>query len=150
MSDEKRKELLNKIAEFNENRNHKTSFYNKEKNTEKQITKNNQKTLMDDKDEFNRHKEKVYEFIDHEFDFKKKARKISVWAFLILSILMLINLLVILYWNPVSLSDSIILALITATCANIFTIIVLIFKFIFSPTKDMMDYNTQLNNNGQE
>lgn len=100
---------------------------------------------VDNLQDIETHRQTINNEIVEEFKFKKQARMASIIVFLNLSFLLVINLLLILYWNPAKLDYKVIIVLITATFANIFAIVTLVFKYIFSPTKDMLDYNSNLN-----
>ncbi|MFQ3902691.1 hypothetical protein ABLV98_05625 [Staphylococcus sp. 50Mo3-1] len=90
------------------------------------------------------HKEMINYQINKDLEFKRIARIWSIVIFLLISLIIIVNLILILYWNPINLDYKVIIALITVTFANLFTIISVVFKYVFSPTKDMLDYNANI------
>lgn len=141
-------ELQKKLKELNDISSYKHSFKSKPKEEYiKQLKINEKLSKKDEKSDFEIHKEEINKEILNEIRYKKKFRNWAVTIFLIISVLLFINLIVSLYWNPLKWDYKVIIALITATFANLFTILALVFTFIFSPTKDMLEYNANLNNN---
>lgn len=108
---------------------------------------------FDDYDSFNNYKEFMLEEVRSEITFKRHAR---IWSLSILgglSLFMFVNVFIMIYgggrsfWKiSIPTFDSkIILAMITATFANLFAIITLVFKYIFSPTSDLMTHAKDMN-----
>lgn len=116
----------------------------------RQIRRNNKGNIADNPDELVRHKSDIYTLLEDEMEFKKNARFVSIIILAALTMLILGNLGLVLYWNPKELGTAVIVSLITASFANIFAIVLFVFKYIFSPTKDIMEYNAKLNNNGND
>ncbi len=144
------KKRINQLYEENYNTNisyDKQKDYNKTKiNNEllKQILRNEKEDKVDDINDINNHKQTINKKIIEELNFKSKAKVWSIRIMLGISIVIMANLLVVLYWNPLNFDYKIILGLITATFANLFALITVIFKYVFSPTKEMLDYNSSL------
>ncbi|MDW3920984.1 hypothetical protein ABFV70_06820 [Staphylococcus arlettae] len=113
---------------------------------EEQIKKNEKNPKEDNLQDISTHKEMINYQINKDLEFKRKARIWSIIVFLFISLIIVINLILILYWNPTKLDYKVIISLITVTFANLFTIITVIFKYVFSPTKDMLDYNANIYN----
>lgn len=90
------------------------------------------------------------DLVVNELHFKRNSRHKSFWALIILTSVLLLNLGAILYWNPTSLSDNIVIAMITATFANVFALIALIFRFIFSPTREILDYTKGISKDSED
>lgn len=111
---------------------------------EEQIKKNEKNPKEDNLQDISTHKEMINYQINKDLEFKRKARIWSIIVFLFISLIIVINLILILYWNPTKLDYKVIISLITVTFANLFTIITVIFKYVFSPTKDMLDYNANI------
>lgn len=110
----------------------------------KQIEQNEKNPKEDNLQDISTHKEMINFQINKDLEFKRKARIWSIVVFLLISIIIIVNLILVLYWNPINLDYKIIIALITVTFANLFTIITVIFRYVFSPTKDMLDYNANI------
>ncbi|MCE4988085.1 hypothetical protein [Staphylococcus haemolyticus] len=113
---------------------------------EEQIKKNEKNPKEDNLQDISTHKEMINYQINKDLEFKRKARIWSIIVFLFISLIIVINLILILYWNPTKLDYKVVISLITVTFANLFTIITVIFKYVFSPTKDMLDYNANIYN----
>lgn len=139
-------DLINKINE--------TNAYHEEKeiNNEylKQINRNQKTNLIDDKLDIKSHKEIINDQIIKELKFKRKARFWSIILFSIISVIIVSNLALLLYWNPINLSDKVLIVMTTVTFANLFAIIAVIFKYLFSSTKEMLDYNSSFYNHEEE
>lgn len=116
----------------------------KNKTIDKQIEENEKRVKSDDFQGLETHKEIINKQIVDELEFKKKAKIWSIKTFLVISLIIIINLILILYWNPGHMDYKVIVVIVTATFANLFAIITLIFKYVFSPTKDMLDYNANI------
>lgn len=114
------------------------------KSIKKQIERNEKKPKEDNLQDISAHKEMINYQINKDLEFKRKARSVSIYAFLLISLLIIVNLILVLYWNPANLDYKVIIVLVTVTFANLFTIITVIFKYVFSPTKDMLDYNVNI------
>ncbi|UXR53582.1 hypothetical protein MUA82_05770 [Staphylococcus simulans] len=113
---------------------------------EEQIKKNEKNPKEDNLQDISTHKEMINYQINKDLEFKRKARIWSIIVFLFISLIIVINLILILYWNPTKLDYKVVISLITVTFANLFTIITVIFKYVFSLTKDMLDYNANIYN----
>lgn len=111
---------------------------------------------FDDIIDFKNHQSTVLKALGDEIKFKKHAR---IWSLVILcglSLIMFINIFVMIYgqgrsfWGWFSIPEirfEIILAMITATFVNLLAIVNLVFKYIFSPTKELMNHTNELNGN---
>ncbi|WP_323705657.1 hypothetical protein [Mammaliicoccus sciuri] len=155
MSD-KKKEIQKRISELraeNEksNNHHSENGQSKEVMDKvrseilKQILKNEKEEKADKMSDIDNHKAIINKKIVEELNFKSKAKGWSIIVMLIISIAIMGNLFVVLYWNPLEFDYKIILGLITATFANLFALIMVVFRYVFSPTKEMLDYNSSLN-----
>ena len=133
---------LNELLDNTQNSNSNYSF-DKFKYA-RQIKKNESKEKTDDAEELKDHKEKINGYISKELKFKQIARLVSVVGFLIISFIIILNLVLLLYWNPVNVSDRVLVVITIATFTNLFALITVVFKYIFSPTKDMLEYNTNI------
>jgi|GEM_PF-6049180 len=116
----------------------------------KQILRNEKEEKVDDISDIDNHKQTINKKIVEELNFKSKAKVWSVVIMLIISMAIMSNLFIVLYWNPLNFDYKIILGLITATFANLFALIMVVFKYVFSPTKEMLDYNSSLIKNDDE
>lgn len=116
----------------------------------KQISKNEKEYKVDDISDIDNHKQIVNKKIIEELNFKSRAKEWAIRIMLGLSIAIILNLLLVLYWNPLDFDYKIILGLITATFANLFALITVVFKYVFSPTKEMFDYNSALITNKED
>lgn len=114
------------------------------KSLKEQIEKNEKNPKEDNLQDISTHKEMINYQINKDLEFKRKARIWSIIVFLVISFIIVVNLILILYWNPTKLDYKVIISLITVTFANLFTIITVIFKYVFSPTKDMLEYNANI------
>lgn len=120
------------------------------KNLLKQISENEKEDKVDDISDIDSHKQIVNKKIIEELNFKSRAKVWAIRIMLGLSIIIILNLLLVLYWNPLNFDYKIILGLITATFANLFALITVVFKYVFSPTKEMLDYNSALITNKED
>lgn len=116
----------------------------------KQISENEKDDKVDDISDIDSHKQIVNKKIIEELNFKSRAKVWAINIMLGLSIIIILNLLLVLYWNPLNFDYKIILGLITATFANLFALITVVFKYVFSPTKEMLDYNSALITNKED
>ncbi|MCJ1785172.1 hypothetical protein N7L96_12710 [Mammaliicoccus sciuri] len=116
----------------------------------KQISENEKEDKVDDISDIDSHKQIVNKKIIEELNFKSRAKVWAIKIMLGLSIIIILNLLLVLYWNPLNFDYKIILGLITATFANLFALITVVFKYVFSPTKEMLDYNSALITNKED
>lgn len=131
--------------------NNEADFSSRPSNKEiKQISKNQKKPLGDKRQDIKSHKEMINSQIVKELEFKRIAKIWAIIIFLIISLIIIANLILLLYWNPINLKDKVLIVLIMVTFANLFTIITLIFKYVFSPTKEMLDYNSNFYNHEEE
>ncbi|MGK3149499.1 hypothetical protein VQE80_03535 [Staphylococcus shinii] len=117
---------------------------NPSRSIKKQIEQNEKNPKEDNLQDISTHKEMINYQINKDLEFKRIARIWSIVIFLLISLIIIVNLILILYWNPINLDYKVIIALITVTFANLFTIISVVFKYVFSPTKDMLDYNANI------
>lgn len=115
-----------------------------------QISENEKEDKVDDISDIDSHKQIVNKKIIEELNFKSRAKVWAIRIMLGLSIIIILNLLLVLYWNPLDFDYKIILGLITATFANLFALITVVFKYVFSPTKEMLDYNSALITNKED
>lgn len=140
--------LESKITQLNElldeTQNSNNTFNFDKLNFTRQIKKNESKEKSDDVEELKDHKEKINGYISKELKFKQIARLISVVGFLSLSLIIMLNLILLLYWNPGNISDKVLVVITIATFTNLFALITVVFNYIFSPTKDMLEYNTNI------
>lgn len=106
--------------------------------------------IFDEYDEFKNYKNFMYQEVRKEIQFKSIARKWSLILLAIISGVLFINVFIMIYLNGVwilpDIQKEIILAMITVTFANLFTIITLVFKYIFSPTKELMEHANDVTN----
>lgn len=116
----------------------------------KQILKNEKEEKADKVSDIDNHKAIINKKIVEELNFKSKAKGLSIIVMLVISIAIMGNLFVVLYWNPLDFDYKIILGLITATFANLFALIMVVFRYVFSPTKEMLDYNSSLNTSRED
>lgn len=140
-------ELINKEKQ---NKDKNQSRYISNNHIKRQISKNQKQPLGDKRQDITSHKEMVNNHIAKELEFKRVAKNWSISIFLCISLIIIANLIILLYWNPAHLSDKVIIVLTTVTFANLFTIITVIFKYVFSPTKEMLDYNSNFYNHEEE
>lgn len=117
---------------------------NPSRSIKKQIEQNEKNPKEDNLQDISTHKEMINYQINKDLEFKRIARIWSIVIFLLISLIIIVSLILILYWNPINLDYKVIIALITVTFANLFTIISVVFKYVFSPTKDMLDYNANI------
>ncbi|MCE4965317.1 hypothetical protein BU679_01060 [Staphylococcus chromogenes] len=141
MSREKKslEEILKEIDEVKLNHNSQFS-----KSIVKQIKTNEKQTKKDNLQDIQTHKEMINSHIVKELDFKRKARKISICTFFFVGFLIILNLALILYWNPLKLDYKVIITIVSVSFANLFAIILVVFKYIFSSTKEILDYNSKI------
>lgn len=139
---------LNELINKEQQNKDKNKFRDVSKNhIKRQISKNQKQPLGDKRQDITSHKEMINNHIAKELEFKKTAKSWSIFIFLIISIVIIANLILLLYWNPSHLSDKVLIVLTTVTFANLFTIIALIFRYVFSPIKEMLDYNSNFYTN---
>lgn len=137
------KNLEDILKEINEVKlNYNTDDFSK--SIVKQIKINEKQTKKDNLQDIQTHKEMINSHIVKELDFKRKARKFSIWTFLIIGFLIILNLGFILYWNPLKLDYKVIITIVSVSFANLFAIILVVFKYIFSSTKEILDYNSKI------
>lgn len=136
------KSLEDIIKEIDEVKlNHNSQF---PKSIIKQIKSNEKQTKKDNLQDIQTHKEMINSHIVKELDFKRKARKISIYTFFVIGFLIILNLGFILYWNPLELDYRVIITIVSVSFANLFAIILVVFKYIFSSTKEILDYNSKI------
>ena len=114
------------------------------RNIERQIKENEKQLKEDSLQDIQTHKEMINSHIVKELDFKRKARKFSIISFLFVGALIILNLALMLYWNPTKLDYKVIITLVSVSFANLFAIILVVFKYIFSSTKEILDYNSKI------
>ncbi|HDT9275380.1 TPA: hypothetical protein REH32_002465, partial [Staphylococcus pseudintermedius] len=88
-------DILKEIDEVKQNHNSQVS-----KSIVKQIKINEKQTKEDNLQDIQTHKEMINSHIVKELDFKRKARKVSIASFFIVGLLIILNLALVLYWNP--------------------------------------------------
>ncbi|EGQ2705565.1 TPA: hypothetical protein K8107_000350 [Staphylococcus pseudintermedius] len=132
-------DILKEIDEVKQNHNSQVS-----KSIVKQIKINEKQTKEDNLQDIQTHKEMINSHIVKELDFKRKARKVSIASFFIVGLLIILNLALVLYWNPLKLDYKVIITLVSVSFANLFAIILVVFKYIFSSTKEILDYNSKI------
>ncbi|MTV22991.1 MULTISPECIES: hypothetical protein [Staphylococcus] len=132
-------DILKEIDEVKLNHNSQFS-----KSIVKQIKINEKQTKEDNLQDIQTHKEMINSHIVKELDFKRKARKVSIVSFFIVGLLIILNLALVLYWNPLKLDYKVIITLVSVSFANLFAIILVVFKYIFSSTKEILDYNSKI------
>lgn len=104
--------------------------------------------IFDEFSSFQEYKKFMYNEVKKEVKFKSDARKWSLIILAIISLLLFINIFVMIYLNGSTIckisfpkfKTEVVMAMITATFVNLFTIVTLVFKYIFSPTKDLMEH----------
>ncbi|MHB7918989.1 hypothetical protein [Staphylococcus hominis] len=114
------------------------------RNIERQIKENEKQLKEDSLQDIQTHKEMINSHIVKELDFKRKARKVSIISFFIVGALIILNLALMLYWNPTKLDYKVIITLVSVSFANLFAIILVVFRYIFSSTKEILDYNSKI------
>lgn len=115
--------------------------------------KHNKEVVFDDLKEFKSYKNFMFTEVKNEVQFKRKARNWSLTILSALSLFLFINIFVMIYGSGSTIKkitiptfdSKIILAMITATFVNLFAIITLVFKYIFSPTSDLMNHAKDMN-----
>lgn len=92
----------------------------------------------------------------NEVVFKRHVRKWSLILLGVIAILMIVNVMVMIYgpnkllFNRLRIPDfdiKLVLAMITATFVNLFAIITLVFKYVFSPTSELLNHTKEINGN---
>ncbi|QDW99047.1 syntaxin family protein [Staphylococcus agnetis] len=114
------------------------------KSIEKQIKDNEKQLKEDNLQDIQTHKEMINSHIVKDLDFKRKARKVSIICFLVIAVIIIANLGIVLYLNPAMLDYKVIITLVTASFANLVAIILVVFQYVFSSTKEILDYNSKI------
>ena len=83
------------------------------KHIQRQISKNQKQPLGDKRQDITSHKEMVNNHIAKELEFKRVAKNWSIIIFLCISLIIIANLIILLYWNPAHLSDKVIIVLLS-------------------------------------
>lgn len=112
---------------------------------------------VDDLDDLLAYKRAVRKSAINQIDFKDKWRSISIFIFLAFTGLLLCNLFSLIYLSGIKISipvlktytfpkvdSKVILIITTATFVNVFAVILLLFKYIFSPTADLLNHNRDI------
>lgn len=114
------------------------------KSIEKQIKDNEKQLKEDNLQDIQTHKEMINSHIVKDLGFKRKARKVSIICFLVIAVIIIANLGIVLYLNPAMLDYKVIITLVTASFANLVAIILVVFQYVFSSTKEILDYNSKI------
>lgn len=105
---------------------------------------------------YTKYKNFMIEEVKKEVIFKRKVRMISLIALGLIGVLMIVNVLVMLYGANIKIykgyriphfDSKLVLAMITATFVNLFAIITLVFKYVFSPTSELLNHTKEINGN---
>lgn len=134
-------ELLEELRE-----NIKLTISSKE---ERKYAEEDRKNAFDDYDDY---KKALRDSIKEQIKFKDKWRKNTLLALIILTGILFLNLIVLIYFPGVTWLDytfptidrSIIIVFVSATFLNTFALLTLIFKYIFSPTDNLMQHNKDI------
>ncbi|ASE37807.1 MULTISPECIES: hypothetical protein [Staphylococcus] len=140
MSDE---EFINKLkSELSKN-----TKENVEEYSENEIDKVNldSKNIFDSFKDSQTYQKEIRNSVITQLRFKDKWRKRAIWGFIILTIVLLINLLVLVYGFSQKIDVKIIILFMSLTFVHTFTIIYFLFKYIFSSTDELIKHNK--NNN---
>lgn len=140
MSDE---EFINKLkSELSKN-----TKENAEEYSENEIDKVNldSKNIFDSFKDSQTYQKEIRNSVITQLRFKDKWRKRAIWGFIILTIVLLINLLVLVYGFSQKIDVKIIILFMSLTFVHTFTIIYFLFKYIFSSTDELIKHNK--NNN---
>lgn len=134
-------ELLEELRE-----NIKLTISSKE---ERKYAEEDRKNAFDDYDDY---KKALTDSIKEQIKFKDKWRKNTLLALIILTGILFLNLIVLIYFPGVTwwgytfptTDKSIIIVFVSATFLNTFALLTLIFKYIFSPTDNLMQHNKDI------
>ncbi|WP_347132312.1 hypothetical protein [Staphylococcus hominis] len=136
MSDE---EFINKLkSELSKN-----TKENVEEYSENEIDKVNldSKNIFDSFKDSQTYQKEIRNSVITQLRFKDKWRKRAIWGFIILTIVLLINLLVLVYGFSQKIDVKIIILFMSLTFVHTFTIIYFLFKYIFSSTDELIKHN---------
>ncbi|MBE7356742.1 hypothetical protein INS17_09350 [Staphylococcus haemolyticus] len=136
MSDE---EFINKLkSELSKN-----TKKNVEEYSENEIDKVNldSKNIFDSFKDSQTYQKEIRNSVITQLRFKDKWRKRAIWGFIILTIVLLINLLVLVYGFSQKIDVKIIILFMSLTFVHTFTIIYFLFKYIFSSTDELIKHN---------
>ncbi|MEB7423301.1 hypothetical protein NGB98_01615 [Mammaliicoccus sciuri] len=123
---------------------------------EKENIDNDAETAVDDIQDFYKYKKHLRESAKTQIDFKDSIRKKALITFLVLTTLLLVNLLIMLYLPNVEIKIKgfyykfpkfdikLVMFFASVTFINIFGLIMFIFRYIFSPTTDLLNHNKDL------
>lgn len=109
---------------------------------------------FDSFEKYSTYKNFMIEEVEKEVKFKSKVRMISLISLGIIGVLMIFNVLVMLYGPGQQISkgymipkfdSKLVMAMITATFVNLFAIITLVFKYVFSPTSELLNHTKEIN-----
>lgn len=126
----------------------KTSAENTEEYSEKEIDKVNldSKNTFDNYEDSQLYQKEVRKSVISQLHFKDKWRKRAIWGFSILIIVLLINLLVLVYGFSQKIDTKIIILFMSLTFVHTFTIIIFLFRYIFSSTNELIKHNKDIFN----
>lgn len=118
-------------------------------NEERKYAEEDRKNAFDDYDDY---KKALRDSIKEQIKFKDKWRKNTLVALIILTGILFLNLIVLIYFPGVTwlgytfptTDKSIIIVFVSATFLNTFALLTLIFKYIFSPTDNLMQHNKDI------
>lgn len=116
---------------------------------EREYAEEDRKNAFDDYQEY---KKAVRDSVKKQIKFKDKWRQITLVSLIVLSIILFLNLIVLIYFPGVTwwgytfptTDKSIIIVFVSATFLNTFALLTLIFKYIFSPTDNLMQHNKDI------
>ena len=133
------KEFINKLkSELSKNTKENTEEY-----SENEIDKVNldSKNIFDSFKDSQTYQKEIRDSVITQLRFKDKWRKRAIWGFIILTIVLLINLLVLVYGFSQKIDVKIIILFMSLTFVHTFTIIYFLFKYIFSSTDELIKHN---------
>lgn len=112
------------------------------------------KTTHDDIADFYKYKKHLRESAMKQINFKDNIRKKALILFLVLTVLLIINLFTMVYLQGVKIpiisyklpnfDFKLVMFFSSVTFLNIFGLIGFLFKYIFSPTTDLLNHNKDL------
>ncbi|MCM3638241.1 hypothetical protein M3152_10940 [Sporosarcina luteola] len=102
---------------------------------------------------YQKYKNFIMDEVKKEVSFKRKARMVSLILLGTVGVLMIANVLFMLYAPGMKIgkhrvpvfSEQLVLAMITATFVNLFAIIAVVFKYVFSSTNEMLNHTKEIN-----
>lgn len=102
------------------------------------------KNIFDSYEESQTYQKEIRNSIVSQLHFKDKWRKRATWGFSLLTIALLINLLVMVYGFTEKIETKVIILFISLTFIHTFTIIIFLFKYIFSSTDELIKHNKEM------